>query len=287
MPAALVNTYAFDIVNHSQIGTSIACSARIVADRLLRRARSGTLDSFGGVCMFKLLRRVVGLAFAGFAPLVAANPCVSGSLQDYIDLLAGCEVGATTFANFFVAPGQSGATPIDPTLIDVAPGGSVSDPALVFTFDANAVGVELFEAFFHYSVAAGAGVALNGASLALSGASASGLGAVTAVQDLCLDGTFQGGVPLDCTGTPLTLIAFAIDGDSGNDSALFANASLVDVFVDFVVDGGLFGAAALGSGTSQYATTASTPVPEPPTLSLILLALAAAAGLGRRTRSAA
>lgn len=236
--------------------------------------------------MFKLLRCVVGIALAGCAPLAAANPCVSGTLQDFIDLAAGCEIGSTVFAGFVVLPGLPAATAIDPNLIEVAPGGSVAEPALVFAFNVSSAPGDLYEAFFHYSVAAGAGVALNGASVALGGASASGDGAVTAVQDLCLDGVFPGGVPPGCTGTALTLIAFAIDADAGNDSALFANASMIDVFVDFVVDGALDGAATLGSGTSQYMTTASTPVPEPPTLALALLALAVAAGVRRRVRSA-
>lgn len=235
--------------------------------------------------MFKLLRRVVGIALAGCAPLVAANPCVSGTLQDFINLAAGCEIGSTVFAGFVVVPGLPAATAIDPNLIEVAPGGSVAELALVFAFNVSSAPGDLYEAFFHYSVAAGAGVALNGASVALGGASASGDGAVTAVQDICLDGVFQGGVPLDCTGAALTLIAFAIEVDAGNDSVLFANASMIDVFVDFVVDG-LDGAATLGSGTSQYMTTASTPVSEPPTLVLALLALAVAAGVRRRVRSA-
>lgn len=240
--------------------------------------------------MMKLLRRMIATAFLGFAPFAVASPCLPGTLADYISLAAGCEIGSTLFAGFYVAPGQAAATPIDPGLVQVMPTGSAADPGLTFVLDLDALGGEFFESFFHYQVLAAAGVELTGASLALDGSSAAGDGVAIAVQDLCLDGTFAMFEPVGCTGTPLALLAVALEEFSSNDSALFAGVSFIDVFVDLSVDGGLTGLAVLGSGTAQYATTAMGTVPEPSTLALVLLALAVAActrrdaGIGGRHR---
>lgn len=231
--------------------------------------------------MLKVLRRMLAMALLGLAPLAAATPCVSGSLQDYINLAAGCDIGGVTFSGFAVAPGQAAATPIDPNLIVVTPG-SASDPGFAFAIGVVAGAGELFEAFFHYQMLAAPGAEITGASLALGASSATGDGVVTAVQDLCLGGTFDPTQPVGCTGTALSLIALEAEGISLGDSALFAGVSVIDVFMDFVVDGGLFGSATLGSGTTQSGTTGGNPVAEPSTLALTLLALALAARTRRR-----
>ena len=230
--------------------------------------------------MSNILRRLLAVALLGVASDAAASPCLPGTLADYISLAAGCQIGATTFAGFYVAPGETFATPIDPNVILVTPSGSPSDPGLLFTLNATASPANLLEAFFHFQVTAGLGATLTGAGVTLGGASATGDGVALLVEDLCIGGTFAPLEPTLCSGAPDAMIAFATELDAlTDDGRLFAGIDFIDVFADFSVDGGLSGTAVLGSGLLRFATTAS-PAPEPSVLALLALAMAAA--LARR-----
>ncbi len=100
----------------------------------------------------QMLLFAAGLACASVA---CAGPCVSGTLQDYINLGAtGCQSGFATFTGFTSEPGQTAASPINPSLVLVTPGGSALDPTLQFTLDSNASANQLFESFFRFGVTA-------------------------------------------------------------------------------------------------------------------------------------
>lgn len=232
--------------------------------------------------MRKILSRLVGVAMVAIAPIAAAAPCVPGTLQDYFDLVDGCEIGVTSFSDFHDVAGPAGSTPIDPTLIQVTPNGSASHPALLFTLNQAVTAPDFLDNVFHFLVTGAPGVGFRGARAALTGASASGDGAVTLVEDLCVGGIFFPFVgPIGCSSLPDLLIPFATEAFSDTDvgTTFFFPVGLLDVYADFGIDGGLSGAAALVSATLAFAV-----VPEPPVLVLLTLALAALAVAARRRR---
>lgn len=201
--------------------------------------------------------------------------CAPGSLQDYVDLSAGCTIGPVTFSDFVVLSPPAGATPISPTTISVTPLGDPSNPGFVFGVNVVAGAGEFFDVFFGFQVTD----SLIGASLSMDGAAAAGDGAVTVVEDLCAGGVFTG---LACSGDPATMIVFAIEGDTqATENSSLPSASLLGVLADIGVDGGLIGTGQLGTTTLRFETGVTTTVPEPPSL-VVVLAAGIALWFGRR-----
>src|SRR6185295_5969307 len=118
------------------------------------------------------------------------------------------------------APGQNFATPIDPALVQVTPGGLPVLPRLIFTVNQSADAGELFEAFFRFNAQAST---LRGDTMLLGPASATEDGAVIASQDICHGGLFAGISPVGCANASSSLITFAAEfGSSNSETALFA-----------------------------------------------------------------
>jgi hypothetical protein len=214
-------------------------------------------------------------AFAKFVGFLAvalpalAAPCGVAPLSDYI---AGspCNIGNALFSDFDTFPGSAGATPIDPAAILVTPLGTG------FRFDLNvsAGAGETLEALFGYVVTGGV-PQINTASLI--GPAFTGDGAVTLVEDKCLDGLFAGG-PFGCDGTPMTLtIIYNAFSSQTAEGLVIGPVSSVAVIKDIVVDGGLTGSASLESATNQF-------IPEPASFALMGGALCVLA-LMRRGRA--
>ena len=111
------------------------------------------------------------------------------------------------------------------------------------------------------------GPIFNLATLALSGSDASSDGVVTAVQDLCLGGTF-GADPTTCSGALLSMTVLEDELGPIGPSQLFLGSSFFDVFVDITIDGGTFGSAEL-DGTVRNQYTSDQVIPEPTSLLLI------------------
>ena len=234
------------------------------------------------------MRQIILLACAVIqyslvAPVLAAPVCSSQSLSDYIALGAGgCTVDGVTFNNFVeVAPLFSGATQITSSSVTLTPiagsggiGFALSSGASI-TADTS----DLLELWFGFRAMGTGG--LTGNTLLLGTPTVSGDGAITIVEDKCLDGTFSS-PSSGCSGVLVTQIVFAIEGDSElQAAATFAAASFFDVFVDLVIDGGTNGSAQLGPQLSEVrvAGNGSTAVPEPPTIASLALALLALASL--------
>src|SRR5215831_15569422 len=92
----------------------------------------------------------VALLFAGFSAF--GGPCLPGTLQDYVNLgSSGCQLSNTLIFNFELAPVLSGATPIDPSGIQVTPGGGPAAASLLFTLNSTAGPGEIFESFFRFN----------------------------------------------------------------------------------------------------------------------------------------
>lgn len=195
-------------------------------------------------------------------------PCVPGNLQTFINLGAtGCQVENVQLSAFTVLDGQPSATPVDPAQVQLTPGGTALNPVLLFTLNRAANAGQLFESFFRFSASG----PLAGASISLTSPAVTGDAAVTAMLDVCANGSFSGGGPFGCPTSPASLIAFAIDQSSLlSDSAGFPRASLFDVLVDLTIDGGQSGSATLNSATVGFAA-----VPEPSAALLVALGLSA------------
>jgi hypothetical protein len=205
-----------------------------------------------------------------------AAPCAPGTLASYVALGAGgCTVGFASFEAFGVLAVPFGATPIAPEDVFVTP--VAPDPSrarLEFQLDAEASAGELLEILIGYTVSAPLLVAH--ARLALEGTSVTQDGVVTAVEDLCLAGSFDPGGPTGCTGFPLVMIAFDIGVDQDLlETLAFAPVGSLAVVKDIAVDGGLTGAAALVAASNEFVA------PEP---AAALLVAAGLLGLARRRR---
>lgn len=208
-------------------------------------------------------------AAAGSLP--AAPMCVSGSLQDYINLgSGGCMAGNSVFSDFADQPVSAFATGVMPGDILVNP---VSGPGLSFSGLPSAASGEVFESFFRFRVAG----LVGGASVSLAGFGVTDDGSVTATANICAGGMFPGSDPIGCTGMDASLIAAELVGFSQNpDSATFTAAAALDVFLQLTTDGGALGSASLGN-----ATFAVTEVPEPSTFVSLLAGLVAARAVRR------
>jgi hypothetical protein len=204
-----------------------------------------------------------------------ANPCVPGTLQDYISFgSSGCWMGAASFGQFVVLSGQSFATPIDPTAMSVTPIGGAYAPGLQFGVNTSAGAGELFESFFRFTVIG----ALSGASLLLGPGTTTVDGAAIAIEDICADGTFGGNEPLGCSGIADTAITARTESFEYVFDQKAVAGSFFDVFVDITIDGGLAGSASLESVTTQFGMA----VPEPSAGILLASGIALLGFLRRR-----
>jgi hypothetical protein len=206
----------------------------------------------------------------------SAAPCASDTLASYVALGAsGCEIGGANFHDFGTLDVPFGSAPVDPGAVLVTPlTGNPALPGLRFELELEASAGEILEILIGYQVSA---PKLSLARLGLEGSSVAGDGAVTGIEDLCLDGIFDPGGPTGCTGDPLLLLVFDVDVDEDLvDQLAFAPVSSLAVVKDLAVDGGLEGAAELVSASNHFR------LPEP---GRALLCAAAALALGLRRRS--
>jgi len=189
-----------------------------------------------------LLAGAALLQFAVIAPAVAA-PCTMQTLASYILLGAtGCTVDGVDFGDFSEVMLLSGATQIDSTAVTLTPlsdatgtGFSISSAAPIV-----AGAGELFELYFGFNATSAPGRAFTSNTITLdASAIATGDGAITIVEDKCLNGMFTS--PSSGCSPPtsaVTQIVFAIDIDRDlTETAMFAPANFFDVFIDLVVDG--------------------------------------------------
>ncbi len=203
---------------------------------------------------------------------VFAATCGIGNLQTLIGLGAGgCQVGAVTFSNFQIVPGQTDATVISPTQVQFTPGGSAFNPLFMIAFtNPTATSGQFLESIFRFSIS---GASLTGASIALAG-SATGDGLVTGVLNVCPGGRFTSNAIDGCPAS-VAAIAFISAADQQlTESTGRLIASFFDVFVDLTLD-----ARPNGTATLRSATVGVTAIPEPSAALMLAAGLAALAGL--------
>lgn len=232
----------------------------------------------------------------------AAAACTTGTLGDYVGLgAAGCDIsadgGSIHVGDFAVLPGPAAATPIDATAISVAPLLGAGFPGLLFGGPVSAAAGQFLDIVFGFTVS---GSGLSRASLLLADSPAPN-GIVTAVENLCADGSFSNG-PGTCSNMEFAQTVFASDllalpGDE-SASTTFPLAALLGVVVDIGVEGFSdpttvttltdVGAGA-AAGPAQFGSLAArfepARVPEPATAGLALLALGLV-GASRRKSAA-
>ena len=204
-----------------------------------------------------------------FGSALFAAPCVSGTLQSYINLgVTGCSVGGVDYSAFSLVPGQFGATQISPGSINVTPGGTQLQTMLLLSLNQTASAGMLLETIFRVRAAG----LLSTASIALNSPTVTGDGAVTGILDVCAGGNFVGSAPSGCPTTARSALVFATAGGPNqlSDSVSFVPTSFFDIFFDVSIDGGSTGRATLTS-TSLGVNA----VPEPSAIILVALGIGA------------
>ena len=204
-----------------------------------------------------------------FGSALFAAPCVSGTLQSYINLgVTGCSVGGVDYSAFSLVPGQFGATQISPGSINITPGGTQLQTMLLLSLNQTANAGMLLETIFRVRAAG----LLSTASIALNSPTVTGDGAVTGILDVCAGGNFAGSAPSGCPTTAGSALVFATAGGPNqlSDSVSFAPSSFFDIFFDVSIDGGSTGRATLTS-TSLGVNA----VPEPSAIILVALGIGA------------
>jgi hypothetical protein len=210
---------------------------------------------------------------------IYADPCVAGSLASYEALgSTGCTIGTNVVSSFTTLPGTTGGTELDPANISVGASGGTGSPQLVFTVSESPSVLE--EALFTYKIS---GNPYSQSEIDLSNASETGDGAVSDVQNLCVDGTFGPDGVTGCNGSAAPS-QVTIDGAINTSQTPLAALSFLSLTDDFTIDPGTIGSASGGIFTDTFtAGTTTTTIPEPKsTIFFGVMALALAVAAKRR-----
>ena len=195
------------------------------------------------------------LAWLGAAQLVSAAPCVPGTLASYIALGAGgCTIGTNVLANFTQGSALNGAVNIPLAGLNVFPAGGASNPGIIVTGNITAGSGQVFSALINYTIT---GSTYTSDTVTLSNTTATGNGAVTDIQNFCLNGDFQapyvrlwvpGG---EGPGSPLVVL--------GNGSATASlNATSLGITHNLEIDSGITGTASGAVIIDQFGTSGAS-----------------------------
>jgi hypothetical protein len=219
-------------------------------------------------------------AFGVLQQASASSLCTTGTLASYEALGAGgCQIGGDTIGSFAIISGITGATAIDPALVEIKPSGGTDDLVLKFDVTQTANAGSLLEAIFTYAISGPDPFITD--MTTLSNSSETGDGDVSETQNYCVGGRFGPDGVDGCTGsTSGTLLT--LDGIQNTDQGSFTGATTLGITDDFVLDGGTAGSASGGTFVDRF--TATSTVPEPNCIFLLPAIALVSAGF-RKLRS--
>jgi hypothetical protein len=208
------------------------------------------------------------LAMGAVASASVVQPCVNGTLADYIALgSVGCTITDKTFSNFSIGAGSVGV-PAD--TVEISPIATLFNPGIavdpnMLAVNGTGTGNVFLDLQLHFTVSVTNGAALiEDVSLGSTGGF-TGTGSTGIAETACAGGTFAN--PSSGTGCSTTAYSLSTSNPPPvfNAEVTFKNlVSSVDVFKDISVQSGTLGQGHLTSFTQQFSE-----VPEPMTLSLM------------------
>jgi len=210
--------------------------------------------------------------------------CVPDTLTNYATGGFSCAIGDKTFGSFEFAISSLAGTPASASAIMVVPGGTSLDPSFSFQAAYLVSGLASSETVtVSYTGTAPANSPFISDNLSLTGATVTGLGAITAAEALCLNGSFSAvTLPLVCSSgvsVDLGLVASISNGNLGSTITFnFNPVTTLGVVKQITLTGALGSTAAASSLNNQL-----TAIPEP---SSLLLCLLGAGFMGRCAGSA-
>ena len=209
---------------------------------------------------------------------ILGTPCAPGNLQTFSNLgTMGCQVETVQFINFTILPGQTVATPIDPAQVQVTPGGTALNPTLLFTLNKTANAGEVFESVFQILSFRFFERHIDRSDIPQQRRVMAQLPRFSTCAPMAPSRVV---LRLAARLRPQASMRSRLDQSSLlSDSASFAVAKSLDVFVDLTIDGGLSGSATLDSATVGFSS-----VPEPSAGLLVVLGLSAFGILRGRRR---
>jgi len=180
----------------------------------------------------------------------ARNSCELHSAR-----VGGCTIGSNVLANFTQGSALNGTVNISLAGLSVFPAGGASNPGIVVTGYITAGSGQVFSALINYTIT---GSTYTSDTITLSNTTATGNGAVTDIQNFCLNGDFQApsfasGCPVgQGAGSPLVVIG------NGNATASFTATSL-GITHNLEIDSGITGTASGAVIIDQFGTSGSFP----------------------------
>lgn len=215
------------------------------------------------------MKKVVAAAVLALgAGQAYAAPCISGTLADYVGL-GSCEIGTNTVSGFqALTTVPAGSTLIAAANVLVTP---VFSSPLGFGFDFGlnqGAGPGLFLDFL-------VGYNITGNSYGIASLLVNGVppvdGVLSAITDLCPDGTFPTGIGSCTSGGALQLVAAQLVGDPLQmDQVTFPPAAGIAVINDVGIDTGSVGGISAVLIGNRFAVAPAAVVPVPTPLALLL-----------------
>jgi uncharacterized protein (TIGR03437 family) len=165
----------------------------------------------------------------------------------------GCTIGSNVLANFTQASSLNGTTNIPPAGLNIFPAGGSSNPGIIVTGTIAAASGQVFSTLLNYTITGGP---YTSDTITLSNTTATGNGAVTDIQNFCVNGNFQ---------AP-TYVAQCAAGQSGSPLFVLGNgeatatlsATSLGITHNLVIDSGITGTASGAVIVDQFGTTGGT-----------------------------
>jgi uncharacterized protein (TIGR03437 family) len=168
---------------------------------------------------------------------------------------AGCTIGGNVLANFAQGSALIGTANIPASGLNIFPAGGSSNPGIIVTGNITAGSGQAFSTLINYTIT---GSTYTSDTIALSNTTATGTGAVTDIQNFCINGDFQAPTFVtqcaagQATGSPLLVLG-------NGEATAIVNATSLGITHNLIIDSGITGTASGAVIVDQFGTTGSTP----------------------------